>query len=384
MTSEVTMQPRPIRITYIISAINTENAGTEGHLLRLLRNLDRKKFSPQLIVMQRSAWTDQFSEPEIPMHVLDFKSFMRPKDWNIVSRITKLLRDQNPDVVELHFIDAHFAGALACRRAKVPVVLSCRRDLGHQYGFKGTWLMKLGNPFVTRFIANAKLVAQAMSKLEGIDAKKFDVIYNGIDLVAFDEKANGPVLQEFVEQTQGRRVVSIAANLRPVKNVPLFLDAMAIVAKQVPDVIFALMGDGSLRAALEQQAHELGIADRTLFLGSVPSVAPYLKRSHVACLTSHAEGFSNSVVEYMASSLPVVVTEVGGLPEAVIPEQTGFVVPPGDKDALASRVVHLLQLPEEDRQKMGVTARQRVEAEFTMQRQLEQHEELYERYLSST
>ena len=83
----VTEQPRtgsgPIRIAYVIAAINTEHAGTEGHLLRLMRSLDRERFAPRLVVMQRSAWTEQFDDPDLPLHVLDFTSFQRPADWPV-------------------------------------------------------------------------------------------------------------------------------------------------------------------------------------------------------------------------------------------------------------------------------------------------------------
>lgn len=371
----------PIRITYVIAAINTENAGTEGHLLRLIRSLDRQRFAPSLVVMQRSAWTGQFDDPSIPLHVLDFKSFRRPRDWSIVARMADAFRSLGTQIAELHFIDAHFAGALACARAKVPVVLSCRRDLGHQYGIKGKILMKMGNRHVTRFIANAGIVADRMSELEGIRRDRFDVIYNGIDLAAFDEASEGTVSPEFEQFIAGKRVVSIAANLRPVKNIGQFVDAAAAVAARFEDVVFAIMGDGTLRDQLEQQAARLGISEKTIFLGSVPHVAPYLRRSWIGCLSSTSEGFSNSVVEYMAAGLPVVATRVGGIPEAVVDGENGYVVPPGDSGALADRIGDILDMTDIQRSEMARACRKRVEESFTMERQLHAHESLYNREL---
>jgi len=225
------------------------------------------------------------------------------------------------------------------------------------------------------------VVADKMSELESIERSKFEVIYNGVDLPVFDEKKVKPVTPEFAKFAEGKRVVSIAANLRPVKNIPLFIDAAARVAKRFDDVVFALMGYGVLQAELEQQAARCGIADRTLFLGSVPHVAPYVARSHVACLSSHSEGFSNSVVEYMACNVPVVVTDVGGLSEAIEQGKTGFAVPAGDVEAFANRIEEILRLDEPARQAMGDAGRRRVEERFTMCSHLEAHASFYEQQL---
>ena len=374
---------KPIPITFVVTYISvfTHRAGTEGHLLRLLKRLDRDRFTPSLVALQQTDWTDQYDDPDVPLHVMGFRSFQRPQDWMVISKLAKFLKQNKTQITELHFIDAHFVGALASHLAKVPVVLSCRRDLGHQYGFKGKWLMKLGNRYVNRFIANANVVADKMSQIESVDREKFEVIYNGVDLPVFDENLQQPVTPEFAKFVEGKRVVSIAANLRPVKNVALFIDAAARVAKQFDDVVFAIMGHGVLQEELEQQAARCRIADRTLFLGSVPHVGPYVARSDVACLSSHSEGFSNSVVEYMACSTPVVVTEVGGLPEAIEQGKTGFAVPAGDAEAFANRIEEILRMDDSSRKAMGAAGRRRVEERFTMCGHLDAHASLYEQQL---
>ena len=142
------------------------------------------------------------------------------------------------------------------------------------------------------------------------------------------------------------------------------------------------MGDGSQKSGLQQQADRLGIADKVIWLGSVPSVAPYLIRSHVACLSSYSEGFSNSIIEYMAAGLPVVATNVGGALEAIVEGTTGFVVPPNDPESLAQRISSILQMDETARKQMSRAARLRVEEHFTMQSQLDAHQSLYSRELN--
>lgn len=374
----------PIRVSYLLSAIHTPFAGTEGHLLRLIRALDRNEIDPELILMQHTPWSDEFQDDRVPLTVLGFKSFQRPQDWLTVSKLAKHWRRRRTDVIEMHSTDAQFVGGLAARLSGVPVAVSCRRNLGYQYGTRERVLQKIANRFATTFLANARVVAAAMSELEGISPDRFDVIHNGIDLTAFDQAAQyvDEQVEKFERSIAGSRVVSIAANLRPVKNLELFLEAAARIVSDQNDVVFAVMGQGNLEQTLRSQAERLGISQRVLWLGSVPSVAPYLVRSDIACLTSTSEGFSNAIVEYMSAGLPVVVTDVGGASEAVEDGKTGFVVPSGDADMLANRVLQILQLDDVQRSDMGQRARARVESSFSMERQLKAYFQLYTRELN--
>ena len=369
----------PIRVSYLLSAIHSPHAGTEGHLLRLIRSLDRSAFSPELILMQRTDWASNFHDPRVPTTILDFQSFRRPRDWTVVSKLAKHFRQQQTDVVEMHSTDAQFVGGVAAKLSRVPVAISCRRNLGYQYGRREKMLQRVANRFATSFLANADVVADKMSRLEGIPRHRFDVIHNGIDLAGFDDAAQqtDPQVAAFQQITAHQPVISIAANLRPVKNLSLFLRAAKLVATEIPNVRFAIMGHGEMEAGLRQQAQELEITDRVLWLGSVPTVAPYLVRSDVACLTSTSEGFSNSIIEYMAARLPVVVTNVGGAAEAVAEGDTGYVVPSDDEEVFADRLRHLLRMDPDRRQAMGRRGRQRVEDQFSMAAQLQAYRELY-------
>ena len=371
----------PIPITFIISVIHSEQAGTEGHILRLIRALPRERFDPKLVVMQESAWSRDFDDPLVPTEVLGFRSWSRPSDWFRVSELAKRFRDDGTQIVELHSIDAQVMGGFAAGMAKVPKVISCRRNAGHEFGFKERLLTKLANRNVTQFLANSACVADRISKLEGVERERFAVIHNGVDLEKFDQAALSSVTNEFETKSKGKQVVSIVANLRPVKNHACFLAAAKHIAKQHTDVVFAVMGSGPLENDLKRQADQLGIADRMIWLGSVGHPAPYLRRSNVACLTSHSEGFSNSIVEYMAAGVPVVATDVGGAKEAIVEDETGFLVPAGDAKAIADRISKLLSMNEENRKQFGTAGRKRVELLFSMDAQLQAFEALYCREL---
>jgi len=370
--------PRPLKVAFVVACITTDRAGTEGHLLRLIRSADRRYVDPLLVVLQPSAWSAEFNDPAVPMRVLDFHSFWQPSGWRTIGQLAHILRQERVDLVELHFIDAHVIGALAARRARVPVVISCRRDLGHQYGIKGHFLTRLGNRYVDRFLANSHHVAHWMARLEGIHLDRFDVIPNGVDLEAFDQEARGEPSAEFVEQVRGRQVVMQIANLRTVKNVPMLLRAAQHVVRQIPDVCFVVLGSGEELPRLRHLADQLGVAKHVLWCGSVDYPARYLRFARIGCLTSTAEGLPNALLEYMAAGLPVVATRVGGAAEVVHDRITGHLVPSGDAKRLAERLVELLANPAEAA-RMGQLGRKRVEMEFSLERQLAQYYAYYHR-----
>jgi L-malate glycosyltransferase len=160
----------------------------------------------------------------------------------------------------------------------------------------------------------------------------------------------------------------------------MFLRSARRAKDAVPDAAFLLAGEGELTGSLRALAQELGIEDSTFFLGRCENVAELLSISEVCVLSSKAEGFSNSILEYMAAARPVVVTDVGGAREVVTEGETGYLVPSGDDAAMAERLISLLR----DRARarfMGNNGKRVIEEKFSCESQLARTEDLYDRLL---
>jgi glycosyltransferase involved in cell wall biosynthesis len=140
-------------------------------------------------------------------------------------------------------------------------------------------------------------------------------------------------------------------------------------------------GEGELRGELMALASSLGIASRVNFIGRCDDVPALLAASEVCVLTSTNEGFSNSILEYMAAGRPVVATDAGGASEAVVEGKTGFLVPSDDDRALADKLAQLLNDPDLARS-LGDNGRKRVIENFSAEMQLAMTVGLYERLLS--
>jgi len=174
----------------------------------------------------------------------------------------------------------------------------------------------------------------------------------------------------------------VVANLRhDVKDLPTFLRAARRVHDAIPNAAFLLAGEGELMPSLVALARDLGLEDCTYFLGRRESVADLLSISDVCVLSSKAEGFSNSILEYMAAGRPVVATDVGGAREAIVEGGTGHIVPAGDDQTMAERITALLTRA--GRSSMGDEGRKIVQERFSLAAQLARTEELYDRLLAA-
>jgi glycosyltransferase involved in cell wall biosynthesis len=140
------------------------------------------------------------------------------------------------------------------------------------------------------------------------------------------------------------------------------------------------VGDGPLRNSLEQLAQALGVSDHVAFLGTRSDVPALLQQVTIGVNSSQNEGFPNAIIEYMAANLPVVATNVGGVPELVIDGETGTLVPSDNPSALADALLYLLRTPVVAR-RMGAAGRRRVEEHFTAQRMVRETEAVYEALL---
>lgn len=231
-------------------------------------------------------------------------------------------------------------------------------------------------------VANATAVKDQLIG-EGVNKNKIAVIYNGIDLTRFNQNGtrDDALARLNLESIRGRPVITMVANFEyRVKDHPMLLRTAQRVTREVPEAIFVIAGDGELREETEQLAAEMGVKEWCLFTGRCASVPDLLAASDICLLTSQAEGFSNSILEYMAAGRAVVATNVGGASEAIVEGETGHLVNSGDDVAMAARIVELLRDPERRRQ-MGQNGRRVVEERFSLESRLSNTSALYQRML---
>lgn len=299
-------------------------------------------------------------------------------------RAARFMRKNRIDVVQTFDFYTNVFGMMAATMARVRVRIAAKRETEGVRTPTQKWVERRAFNLAHAIVANAQAVCDRLIA-EGVRPEKIVTIHNWLEL----ERVAPPVGFEREETLRafnlpdGLRFVTIVANMRnEVKDHRTFLRAARRVAEAVSDVGFALAGEGELMEALKREAAELGLRERAFFLGRCERVAELLAISDVCVLSSKAEGFSNSILEYMAAGKPVVATDVGGAREAIVEGETGYLVAPGDDATMAARIIALLREPERAR-RMGERGRTRVRENFSAQVQLRKVEALYRDLLAS-
>jgi glycosyltransferase involved in cell wall biosynthesis len=373
-------------VLFIIDSF--EQGGSERQALQLLRQLHESgRVNVRLACLQDKgslkAEAEQLGIGAI--HEYPLTSFY---DLNFLTQLRRLIRyvkENRIDVIHTHCFYTNIFGMIGAYLARVPARLTSK---GETDGFR-TPMQKRVERFsfrlAHRVIANC-LAVQDMLIREGVEPKRIIQHYNGLDL---DRMKLRPELTceaaraRFGLPETGKRFMTIVANLRnPVKDHQMFLRAAARVRAQVPDTAFVIAGEGELMPGLRELACQLGIANDVHFVGRCGDVATLLFASHVGVLSSKAEGFANAILEYMAVGLPVVATDVGGVREAIIEGQTGFVVPAGDDAQMAARIIEVLS--DDDRaREMGARGKAIVAEKFSSEHHLRNTLELYDEVLGN-
>lgn len=310
-------------------------------------------------------------------------------DRNMVTqlrRFARYLQEHKIDVLHTHDFYTNIFGMAGAMFARLPVVrVASRRETGGMRTRAQKFAQQHAFGRADCIVVNADAVRKELLS-EGVRDSKIEIVYNGLDLKRMipstDLDRTAALEQLGISAIPRRRLVTIVANMRhPVKDHETFLRAAKKVHSEVSDSAFVLAGEGELVESIRAFATGQGLADAAFFIGACKHVPELLAVSNVCVLSSKHEGFSNSILEYMAASRPVVVTDVGGAREAVTDGATGYIVRPGDDEGMASRIISLLRDPSRAAE-MGRQGRRVVEEKFSCESQLAQTEKLYERLLA--
>jgi lipopolysaccharide/colanic/teichoic acid biosynthesis glycosyltransferase len=249
------------------------------------------------------------------------------------------------------------------------------------YGGVKSWLlrrMEQGLSYWTDCIVTVSDQIKSQLVTYGVASpEKIVVIPLGLDLQPFlnSHEHRGEFRRE-IGLNDGARLVGIVGRVFPIKNHRLFLDAAARVATEDPSVRFVVVGDGALRPEMEERVQGIGMSERVIFTGWRHDLPRIYADLDVLVVSSDNEGTPVSAIEAMAAGCPVVGTRVGGMPDMIVHQKTGFLVPPKDADALAKAVLRVLRGPKIAR-RISKTARVRVRDRFPVQRLITDMEKLY-------
>lgn len=311
--------------------------------------------------------------PEFPLTSFYNASFVRQ-----VRLCAKYLKENKIDIVHTHDFYTNVFGMAAATLAGVKARVASKRETEGMRTGSQEFVEKLAFGRSQAIVANSAAVLRHLVE-RGIASDKINVVYNGLDLSRFETLAALDKKKYGLPTGESIRFITLVANLRhSVKNIPMFLRVAKRVSEILPGTNFVVAGEGGLHAELSGVAEELGIGNSVHFIGRCDDVPALLSASYACVLTSTAEGFSNSILEYMAAGKPVVATNVGGANEAIVENETGFLVESDDDETMSGRLIELLH-NEERARLFGKNGEGIIAGRFSLDAQIEKTREMYHR-----
>ncbi len=304
--------------------------------------------------------------------------------FSIFFRLVKILKKHNVDILHCHRHKPMVYGTISAVLTKTPVVLSHVHGLG-----RSRYLRRKVSHFllfrkIDRIICVADSVREDVIKNNwSMPEEKICVLENSVDCERFaDVSISKDDSRRRMGMPSDAFIFGTIARLVPTKGLLYLIEAFQKVKVQMPSAHLVLLGDGPCKAELEQQASDMSCRDSIHFLGHRDNIEHLLRGMDVFVLSSVAEGMPRVILEAMAAGVPCIATKVGGIPEIITNNETSFLVPPMNEEALTEAMIELAKMPEEKRQKLVDNARQKVYSCYSHKVVMKKLENIYETELA--
>ncbi|MBI1313389.1 glycosyltransferase [bacterium] len=359
-----------IHVTLLIPTL--DQAGAEKQLVLLATRLSRDEFDVEVVALTRSGpYAAELEAAGIPLKVLG-------KRWKFdplcLRRLKRHLQRHQPDVLHTWLFAANAYGRLALPNQNAPKVIVSERCVDSWKADWQLWLDRKLIPKTNLLVGNSQAVADFYASI-GIPRERLAVVKNGIERPPVPQQSR----EEFrrcLNVAESTKVVGFVGRLAPQKRLKDLLWSFELLTNLEHDVTFVIVGDGPQRRELEEFARNIHCLDRVRFLGHRDDAASLMSLFDVFWLASDFEGQSNSLLEAMASGVPCIVSDIAANVELVTHEQTGLVVPTGDRVAFTKAADRLLRETDFARQ-LGQNAADFCRESLSVERMANEYARLY-------
>ena len=379
-----TLESRPL-IAHVLFCFAV--GGLENGVVNLINHLPRDRYRHVVISLtQITDFKRRIVRDDVTFIALEKKAghtlWIYPRLWRLFRRLRPaIVHSRNLAALEV-VVPAWAAG--------VPVRIHGEhgRDVGDFDGSskKGQWLRRLYRPFVTHYIALSRDLGDYLTCRVGMSPSRVAQIYNGVDVQRFHPAKQRQAIEGCPFSDAANWLVGTVGRMQIVKDqttlAAAFIRALAVAPDLKTRLRLVMIGDGPLRARAQAMLEEAGLAALAWLPGQRDDVPEILRGLDCFVLPSLAEGVSNTILEAMASGLPVIATNVGGNGELIEAGVTGELVTVADPEAMARQIAALATDPQRARL-AGLAGRARVEQQFSLQAMSQGYQGLYERLLAS-
>jgi glycosyltransferase involved in cell wall biosynthesis len=368
-------EKRAMKVTHLLKAVGI--AGAERHLLALLPALRSHDVDSAVVLLEdprrpQKELRGRFEAEGIRVHAI-------PIHWHIdpalPAELHAVLQGEPFDVLHAHLPHGEVYGEIAMRNFPGrKFVISRHNDDRFRRWLPLRPVFAPSLRRADRVVAISQAMRRFLIEVEGAPAEKVEVVPYGLDAEAFARSVHPGKFRKEIG-AKDEPIVGFVGRLTRQKGADILLRAFAGVEKSRPDARLILAGDGPDRAALASLAHSLGLR-RVMFIGWRKDAPDILADVSLLAVPSRWEGFGLVALEAMALGKPVIASRVSALPEIVVPEETGLLVPTGDEEGLGRALLALLSDPRQAA-RMGRAGKERVLKEFPVSKMAQRTAEIY-------
>jgi glycosyltransferase involved in cell wall biosynthesis len=372
--------PTPLKVMQVVLSLVI--GGTEKLVYDLVRRVDKYVVFPYVCCLDKlGELGEELQREGYPVYSLNRKPGI---DWGLIPRLHSIVREERIDIIHAQQYTPYFYGLMASLSSKLNIFAKSPKLIFTEHGIPYPYRKKLKrlifNPVLCRFadeiITISDHTKSNLVKYENFPARRMKVVYNGVDLRQFSQNIDPAAKKQSLGLPPDSKVIGIVARLDPVKNHVMLFRAFRRILNDIPETYLLLVGDGPEEHRLKSLTESLDIRNTTLFLGTRRDIPELLHVFDVFVLPSFSEGMSVTLIEAMGSGVPVVATRVGGTPELVKDQETGYLVESDNDQEMATMLLNLLQ-NEERRQRMGQAGQQRAYDMFSLDKMVDIYTKLY-------
>jgi sugar transferase (PEP-CTERM/EpsH1 system associated) len=373
--------PSPPLIMHILFRFDT--GGLENGVVNLINNMPVDAFRHMVVALTTASptFSARIRREGVIVHALH-----KPPGHGVrvYRALYQLCRKHRPAIVHTRNLAA-LEAAVPAWAARVPLRIHGEhgRDADDLDGSSRKYRLvrRLYSPFVSSYITLSQDLERYLVDKTGIGQQRITQIYNGVDAQRFSRSASAEAIDGCPFDPNRHWIVGSVGRMQPVKDPLLlaqaFVRALELAPSLRPTLRLVMVGDGPLRRDVQAFIDRAQVADMAWLPGERSDIPVVMRGLHGFALPSRAEGISNTILEAMATGLPVLATRVGGNAELVVPDVTGVLVPAADPEAMARRLIELASNSTRARE-LGLAGRREVERRFSLSAMVNAYQHLYE------
>ena len=357
--------------------------GEERVVWDLLNLLDRDKFQLEIACNFGGPFQKEIESLDIPLHYFRMKG-----KWHIDSlfKLIKIIKNGRYDIVHCHGSYASLFTRLAAKICAAPKIIYTMHTIPNQHRIWANRYPCLGYIFLLIFhwldLITDKVVAVSQSQLERRlkqrpSAPRKMTVINAGRTITIDSSAEArDAFRSRFQIHQSAFLIGLVTLLKPLKGIETFIQAFSMIIEKHPDIMGVVVGEGICEKEYRDMASNMHLNDRLFFAGRMDNIERILPAFDIAVQPSEYEGFSLTMLEYMAAGLPIIASDIPANREAVLENQEALLFPVNNPEKMCDKIIYLYN-HKEKRIEIGNAAKIRYQRDFRAETMVEKYTNLY-------